>query len=49
LEKISVKYKATTDKKRREKICEERDMALSKIFNAADFYTCHPTKQLYPE
>ena len=31
LEKINVKYKTTVDKKRREKLFEERDIALSKM------------------
>ena len=49
LEKINAKYKVTADKKRREILFEERDMVLSKMFNMADLYEHHPTKQLYPD
>ena len=38
LEKINAKYKAITDKKRREKLFEKRDVTLFKTFNVADLY-----------
>ena len=42
LEKINARYKAATDKKRRKKLFEERNVMLSKIFNMTDLYEHHP-------